>query len=69
MLKDTLNTVRFGFPGLFFFFNLFAINMVLQYKGIGKWKNYLFGEKVYIILSLLAKSFLAWFVWGGTLRP
>lgn len=68
-LKDTLNTVRFGFPGLFFFFNLFAINMILQYKGIGKWKNYLFGEKIYIILSLLAKSFLAWFVWGGTLRP
>jgi Heliorhodopsin len=68
-LKDALTTVRYGFPGLFFFFNLFAINMVLQYKGVGKWKNYLFGEKAYIILSLLAKSFLAWFVWGGTLRP
>jgi hypothetical protein len=68
-LKDTLSTVKLGFPGLFFFFNLFAINMVLQYKGIGKWKNYLYGEKAYIILSLLAKSFLAWFVWGGTLRP
>jgi Heliorhodopsin len=68
-LKDALNTVRFGFPGLFIFFNLFAINMILQYKGVGKWKNYLFGEKAYIILSLLAKSFLAWFVWGGTLRP
>ena len=67
-VKDTLNTVRFGFPGLFFFFNLFAINMVLQYKGVGKWKNYLFGEKAYILLSLFAKSFLAWFVWGGTLR-
>jgi Heliorhodopsin len=68
-LKDALNTVRFGFPGLFVFFNLFAINMILQYKAVGKWKNYLFGEKVYITLSLLAKSFLAWFVWGGTLRP
>jgi Heliorhodopsin len=68
-LKDALNTVRFGFPGLFIFFNLFAINMILQYKGVGKWKNYLYGEKAYIVLSLLAKSFLAWFVWGGTLRP
>ena len=38
------------------FFNCFAINMVLQYKKIGKWKNYLYGEKVYIILSLIAKS-------------
>jgi hypothetical protein len=42
--------------------------MVLQYKRVWKWKKYLFGEKAYIILSLLAKSFLAWFIWGGTLR-
>jgi hypothetical protein len=68
-VKDVLNTVQFIFPSLFLFFNCFAINMVLQYKEIGPWKNYLFGEKVYILLSLLAKSFLAWFIWGGTLRP
>jgi Heliorhodopsin len=68
-VKNTLNTVRFIFPALFIFFNLFAINMVLQYKGIGKWKDYLFGEKAYVILSLVAKSFLAWFIFGGTLRP
>ena len=67
-VKDILNNVRFIFPALFIFFNLFAINMILQYKKIGPWKKYLFGEKSYIILSLLAKSFLAWFVWGGTLR-
>lgn len=67
-VKDVLNTVRFIFPALFVFFNLFAINMILQYKRIGKWRKYLFGEKAYIILSLLAKSFLAWFIWGGTLR-
>jgi len=51
------------------FFNLFAINMYLQYKKIGKWKDYLYGEKVYIILSLVAKSALAWQVFAGTLRP
>jgi len=51
------------------FFNCFAINMVLQYKKIGKWKNYLYGEKVYIILSLVAKSALAWQVYAGTLMP
>lgn len=67
-VKDVLNNVRFIFPALFVFFNLFAINMILQYKRVGKWRNYLYGEKAYIILSLLAKSFLAWFVWGGTLR-
>jgi hypothetical protein len=45
---------------LFVFFNCFAINMILQYKKIGPWRDYLFGEKVYIILSLTAKALLAW---------
>jgi hypothetical protein len=53
---------------LFVFFNIFAINMVLQYKKIGKWRDYIYGEYAFITLSLLAKSILAWFVWGGTLR-
>jgi len=51
------------------FFNLFAVNMVLQYKKIGKWNDYLYGEKMYIVLSLVAKSALAWQVFAGTLRP
>ncbi len=54
---------------IFAFFNIFALNMVLQYKKVGRWKDYLFGEKVYILLSLLAKSALAWQVFAGTLRP
>jgi hypothetical protein len=45
---------------LFVFFNCFAVNMVLQYKKAGPWRDYLFGEKVYIILSLTAKALLAW---------
>ncbi len=45
---------------LFIFFNCFAINMILQYKQIGPWRDYLFGEKVYIFLSLTAKALLAW---------
>ena len=51
------------------FFNTFAINMILQYKGIGKWKDYLYGERVYIILSLVSKTFLAWLVFGGVFSP
>jgi hypothetical protein len=57
------------FVSIFIFFNCFAVNMVLQYKKIGAWKNYLYGERVYIILSLVAKSLLAWQVFVGTLRP
>jgi hypothetical protein len=45
---------------LFVFFNCFAVNMVLQYRKVGPWRNYLFGEKVYIIFSLTAKALLAW---------
>jgi len=56
-------------PTLFVFFNIFAINMVLQYKKVGPWKDYLYGERVYIILSLLAKSVLCWLIWTGTLAP
>ena len=56
-------------PTLFVFFNVFAINMILQYKKIGKWKDYLFGERAYIILSLAAKTVLAWIIFAGTLAP
>lgn len=54
---------------LFVFFNSFAINMFLQYKKVGPWKDYLFGERVYVLLSLVAKTALAWQIWTGTLRP
>ena len=56
-------------PTLFVFFNIFAINMFLQYKKIGRWKDYLFGERVFIILSLTAKTALAWQIFAGTLAP
>jgi hypothetical protein len=59
--------VIFIFVSLAAFFNVFAINMLLQYRAKGRWKDYLFGERVYIILSLVAKSALAWQVFSGTL--
>ena len=57
------------YASIFVFFNCFAINMYLQYKKIGPWKDYLFGEKVYIWLSLIAKSALAWQVFAGVFQP
>lgn len=57
------------YASIFIFFNCFAINMLLQYKKAGPWRDYVFGERVYILLSLVAKSLLAWQVWAGTLRP
>ncbi len=54
---------------LFVSFNIFAITMVLQYRRIGRWRDYLTGEKTYMVMSLVAKSLLAWQVFSGTLRP
>ncbi len=53
---------------LFIFFNCFAVNMVLQYKKVGPWRDYLYGEKVYIVLSLTAKALLAWQVFFPVLN-
>ncbi len=55
------------FISLFVFFNVFALNMWLQYRRIGPWRDYLFGESAYILLSLTAKSALAWQVFFPTL--
>ena len=52
---------------LFLFFNSFAVVQLLQYKQIGRFRDYLVGERTYIILSLTAKSALAWQIFGGTL--
>lgn len=54
---------------IFVTFMCFAVNMYLQYRKVGKWKDYLYGEVVYVALSLIAKSALAWQIFSGTLRP
>ena len=55
------------FLSLFVFFNSFAVNMALQHRRVGPWRSYLFGEAGYLVLSLTAKSALAWQVFAGTL--
>ncbi|MDN4481184.1 heliorhodopsin HeR [Demequina muriae] len=52
---------------LFVFFNTFAVVQWLQYRAKGKWANYLRGERAYIVLSLVAKTALAWQVFSGAL--
>lgn len=52
---------------LFVLFNTFAVNMALQYGKRGPWRDYLFGEKGYILLSLTAKTLLAWQIFANTL--
>jgi len=52
---------------LFLLFNSFAIIQWLQYKQIGRFADYLVGERAYITLSFIAKSLLAWQIFAGVL--
>ena len=52
----------------FVLFFSFALNMALQYRQVGRWRDYVFGEVSYITLSLLAKSLLAWLIFANVLR-
>lgn len=49
----------------------FGLNQWLQYRGAGRWSDYAYGEKTYLVLSLAAKSLLSWQIsaasWGS--RP
>jgi hypothetical protein len=52
---------------LLLLFNSFAVNMWLQYRRRGRWADPAFAERVYLLLSLTAKSALAWQVYAGAL--
>ena len=54
---------------IFVVLDSFAINVFLQYRRIGPWRGCVFGEFVYILFSLRAKSLLAWQAYAGTLQP
>lgn len=51
----------------FVFFFSFGLNQWLQYRGVGRWSTPVFAEKAYLVLSLVAKSVLAWQIYGGSL--
>jgi hypothetical protein len=66
------------FFSLFAFFNVFPLNMWLQYRRLGPWRSDLFGESTatgrhrigrafYLLLSLTAKAALAWQVFFSRL--
>jgi len=55
------------FVSLFAFFISFAVNQWLQYRQVGRWASYAYGEKAYLVLSLVAKSVLAWQIFAGSL--
>jgi hypothetical protein len=52
---------------IFVLFNVFAVNQWLQYRGVGRWSDYLVGERTYMVLSLVAKTALAWQIFANVL--
>ncbi len=54
---------------IFLLFNSFAFIQFKQYQAKGKWKNYLRGERAYIVLSFTAKAALAIQIFANTLIP
>lgn len=54
---------------LFILSGFMIFNAWKQYKKQGKWANYLYGERMCIILSFLAITALAWQIYFGALRP
>jgi hypothetical protein len=55
------------FASLFLLFNCFAINQWLQYRSLGPWRRPLHAEWVYIVLSFVAKTLLAWQIFTNIL--
>ncbi len=54
------------FLSLFILWASFGVNQWLQYHQVGPWADYLYGERTYLVLSLVAKSALAWQIVAGS---
>ncbi len=54
------------YASLLVLFFSFAVNMMLQYVRLGPWKRFYFSECIYLWLSLVAKSILAWQIYFGS---
>ena len=52
---------------IFLLFNSFAWVQYKQYQAKGKWKDYLRGERAYIVLSFVAKAALSMQIFANTL--
>jgi len=55
------------YVSLFLAFNCFALVQYLQYRRVGRFADYLVGEKTYLVLSWVAKSLLAWQIFASAL--
>lgn len=51
------------------FIALFAVNTYLSYRRRGRWADYTYGERAFMVIGLIASTALAWQVFFDVLRP
>lgn len=61
--------VYWTFGTMLVLFAAFPVNTYLIFHKSGRWKDYVFGERIFMILSFIAKTALAWIVFAGSLHP
>lgn len=61
--------VYWVFGTMLVLFAAFPVNTYLMFHKTGSWKDYVFGEKMFMILSFVTKTALAWIVFAGSLHP
>ena len=55
------------FASTFLFFLSYAVNIYLQLRATGKWSDYLYAERNYLLIAFVAASALTWQLFAGTL--
>ncbi len=55
--------------GAFLLFACVPINLYLQSRKIGEWKNYPYSERMFMVVGLAAQSLVAWLIFAGVLHP
>lgn len=53
----------------FVLFAAVGANAYMQYKKQGKWSDFMYGERAFLIVSLVLSSAVAWQIFAGALRP
>lgn len=48
---------------------LFAVSVWLAARRQGRWSDYLFAERVFIVLGVVAQAAVAWQIYAGALKP
>ena len=67
-ISPLIKAATWGLAAIYWVFPINMINQQFRSKVNPSFKKYYQGELNYIIISMIAKSFLTWIIWSGSLR-